>query len=63
MKGDIVLIPFPNSDLTQVKLWSALVLYEDLIEDETTIAYISSNNPFSFLYNVKGDETQLSTTN
>jgi mRNA interferase MazF len=45
MKGDIVLVPFPNSDLTQGKLRPALVLYEDTIENETTIAYISSKNP------------------
>jgi mRNA interferase MazF len=45
MRGDIVLIPFPNSDLTPGKLRPALVLYDDAIENETAIAYISSKVP------------------
>ena len=32
MKGDIVLVPFPNSDLTLGKLGPALVLFEDDME-------------------------------
>ena len=40
MKGKIVLIPFPFTDLTSTKLRPALVLYE--AEKDVVVAFISS---------------------
>ncbi len=40
MKGKIVLIPFPFTDLTATKLRPALVLYEG--EKDVVVAFISS---------------------
>jgi mRNA interferase MazF len=40
MKGKIVLVPFPFTDLTAAKLRPALVLYES--ERDVIIAFISS---------------------
>ena len=40
MKGKIVLIPFPFTDLTSTKLRPALVLYEG--EKDVVVAFISS---------------------
>lgn len=43
MKGKIVLIPFPFTDLTSAKLRPALVLIES--EDDCVVAFISSRMP------------------
>lgn len=43
MKGKIVLVPFPFTDLTAAKLRPALVIYEG--EKDIVVAFISSKAP------------------
>ena len=43
MKGKVVLIPFPFTDLTTAKLRPALVLFE--VEKDIVVAFISSRLP------------------
>lgn len=43
MKGKIVLVPFPFTDLTAAKLRPALVIYEG--EEDVVVAFISSKAP------------------
>jgi mRNA interferase MazF len=43
MKGKIVLVPFPFTDLTAAKLRPALVIYEG--EKDVVLAFISSKVP------------------
>ncbi len=43
MKGKIVLVPFPFTDLTAAKLRPALVLYEG--DKDVILAFISSKIP------------------
>jgi mRNA interferase MazF len=43
-KGDIVLVQFPFTDLSQAKLRPALVLYANNALNEITLCFISSQN-------------------
>lgn len=57
-KGDIVLVQFPFTDLSQTKLRPALVLLENAILNEVSLCFISSQN----VDNLSSDEFALDTS-
>jgi mRNA interferase MazF len=54
-KGDIVLVPFPFTDLSQTKLRPGVVLWVDPQGQDVTLCFISSQN----LENITPDEVYL----
>ena len=43
-KGDVVLVPFPFTELSQTKLRPAIVLYVQPEGEDVTLCFISSQN-------------------
>ena len=44
-KGDIILVPFPFTDLSGQKIRPALVLYSDPKSEDCIVAFLSSTKP------------------
>ncbi|MGB3654159.1 MAG: type II toxin-antitoxin system PemK/MazF family toxin [Rivularia sp. (in: cyanobacteria)] len=64
-KGDIVLVQFPFTDLSQAKLRPAVIIYSNSTTNEVTLCFISSqniNNLTSEEFAIKDSDAEFSDT-